>query len=73
MLRASELWAQARHQHLQGAPDPVLDGDMILCAQAQLLKPEEWTLAGAEVVVITKNIKHLTHFVTAKHWRDILP
>lgn len=71
ILLATELWAEARHKHFQGAPDPALDGDMILCAQARLLRPEGWGLAGAEVVIVTENAKHLTHFATALHWRDV--
>ena len=68
---ATEFWAEARHNHFQGAPDPALDGDMILCAQARLLEPQDWGLAEADVVIVTENVKHLTHFANAQHWRGI--
>ena len=71
MLLATEFWAQARHKHMQGAPDPALDADMILCAQAKLLDPAEWNMDGAKVVIVTKNVKHLENFAAALHWQDL--
>ena len=70
MLLATEFWAEARHKHIQGTPDPALDADMILCAQAKLIDPSEWNADGANVVIVTRNVKHLEHFATALHWRD---
>ena len=70
---ASELWAEARHNYQQGAPDAALDADMILCAQARLLVPKSWNADGASVVIVTRNVRHLEHFADARHWRDIQP
>jgi predicted nucleic acid-binding protein len=68
---ASDLWAQARHQTIQGAPDAALDGDMILCAQTLLLNPAEWNADGAQAMIATRNVAHLSSFAPAKHWRDL--
>ena len=71
MLLATKFWAEARHSHIQGAPDPALDADMILCAQAKLVDPSAWNADGASVVVVTRNVKHLENFAIALHWRDV--
>jgi predicted nucleic acid-binding protein len=61
MLKAAELWADARKRgHLTADPKE-LDCDVILAAQAQQ--------AGA--VIATENIGHLSFFVEAKSWREI--
>lgn len=70
MRLAGEFWAQARHARFQGAPDAALDADMILCAQAQLINPNDWDMAGGTVVIATGNLKHLESFAAARHWRD---
>lgn len=69
MRLAGELWAEARHRHQRGAPDPALDADMILCAQARLINPNDWDMAGGKVVIATGNLKHLENFAVARHWR----
>jgi predicted nucleic acid-binding protein len=61
MLRAAELWADARSRGLPTAPDHSLDGDVILAAQ---------TLEVGGMVV-TNNPKHLSRFVTAQLWQDL--
>lgn len=61
MLRAAELWAQARKRGKPTADPKELDGDVILAAQAQEV--------GA--IVATENIGHLSQFVTAKSWKEI--
>jgi len=61
MLKAAELWAQARQTGKPTADDKSLDCDVILSAQA--------IEAGA--IVVTDNIGHLSRFVEAKHWRDV--
>lgn len=61
MLRAAELWAEARRRHRPTADDKALDADVILAAQAQQV--------GA--VIATENIGHLSLFVEAKRWREI--
>jgi predicted nucleic acid-binding protein len=63
MLTAAELWASARKQGKPTADPNALDGDVILAAQALQV--------GA--VVATENVGHLSLFVEAKHWREIIP
>ncbi len=72
IVTATEFWAEARHKRLQGAPDLALDADMILCAQAKLLDPVQWDMEGAEVLIVTENVRHLENFAEAIHWRDIV-
>jgi predicted nucleic acid-binding protein len=61
MLRAADLWAQARRSGLPTADPKALDGDVILAAQA----------LGVDGIVATDNVGHLARFVTARTWRDI--
>jgi predicted nucleic acid-binding protein len=61
MLKAAELWAQARKSGLPTADPKALDCDVILAAQA----------LDVEGIVATENIGHLTRFVRASSWRDI--
>jgi predicted nucleic acid-binding protein len=65
MRRAAELWAQARSTGQPTAPDPALDGDVILAAQALTL--------NTAVVVATGNPAHLSRFVPAELWSNITP
>ncbi len=65
MRLAAELWAQARRSGLPTAPDPALDGDVILAAQAIALK--------IPVVVATGNPGRLIRFVPAELWTNITP
>jgi predicted nucleic acid-binding protein len=68
MLRAAELWAQARRAGLATAALEALDGDCILAAQAlQAAGP------GDVVTVATENVGHLTRFVDARPWETITP
>lgn len=60
MLRAAELWAQARNMGRPTADSKALDGDVILAAQAE----------AAEAVIATDNVGHLGLFVEARAWRD---
>ena len=62
---AAELWAQARKGGFPTAPDPALDGDVVLAAQALSL--------GVAVVVATDNVAHLSRFVPADVWQNIAP
>ncbi len=64
MRKAAELWALARQQGQPTAPDPALDADVILAAQAL-------TLAPANVVVATTNVGHLARFIPAELWQNI--
>ncbi len=63
MLKAAELWAQARNQGTPTVDAKALDCDVILAAQA----------LAENAIVATENVGHLSLFVEAKDWRDILP
>lgn len=63
MLRAADLWADARRRGRPTADPKELDGDVILAAMA--------LEAGA--IVATENVGHISRYVTAMHWADILP
>lgn len=66
MLRAAELWAEARKQGRPTADDKALDGDVILAAQALLAAAE-----GDDVMIATTNVAHLALFVNAQVWERI--
>jgi predicted nucleic acid-binding protein len=61
MLKAAELWAQARRSGTPTADPKALDCDVILAAQA----------LAVQGIVATENVGHLSRFVDAKHWREI--
>ncbi|MDI9548461.1 MAG: PIN domain-containing protein [Chloroflexota bacterium] len=61
MLKAAELWAEARRQGRPTADPQALDGDAILAAQAL-------QVGGT---VVTLNIGHLRLFVDAVRWEEI--
>lgn len=66
MRRAAQLWADARRTGHPTAPDPALDGDVILAAQVTT------SFAPADdAVVATDNVGDLSRFVTARRWVDI--
>ena len=65
MRMAAELWAQARSAGRPTAPDPALDADVILAAQARSLT--------TAIVVATGNPAHLSRFVPAELWASITP
>lgn len=67
MQRAAALWAEARNAGQPTAPDPALDGDAILAAQARVLEEE----LDSAVLVATTNPKHLSRLVEARDWREI--
>lgn len=67
MLLAARLWAQARNDGTPTAHRKALDGDVILCAQANWL-----TENGAkDVVVATTNVKHISLFTDASLWDQV--
>lgn len=65
---AADLWAAARQQGRLTADTTALDVDVILAAQVLSLG-----LPRDEVIIATANAKHLSQFVTAKHWTEIAP
>jgi predicted nucleic acid-binding protein len=66
MLKAAELWAQARNQGYPTASPEALDGDVILAAQAVILRSQ-----GYDTMIATTNVGHLSRFTIAKTWQEI--
>jgi aspartate/glutamate racemase len=66
MRLATELWAETRRAGRITAPEPALDGDVILAAQALSL-----VRSGVDVIVATTNTRHLSWFVDAREWVDV--
>jgi predicted nucleic acid-binding protein len=64
---AAELWAKCRRAGQPTAHGKALDIGVIIAAQ--ILSSE---IEASEAVIATTNPKHLSQFITAKHWRDIL-
>jgi predicted nucleic acid-binding protein len=67
LLRAAQLWAEARRRGRPIAEATGLDADVILAAQAQLLAEE----LREPVVVVTMNARHLAQFMDARRWQEI--
>ena len=65
MRRAATFWAEARQEGRPTAPDPAFDPDVILAAQAA-------TLARTDVIVATTNPQHLSRYVAAQLWTDVV-
>jgi len=63
MHLAADLWAQLRSTGKATTSDHALDGDVILGAQAQL--------EGANHVVATENLKHLSLVCNAVSWKAL--
>ncbi|HYI61586.1 MAG TPA: PIN domain-containing protein [Acidimicrobiales bacterium] len=63
--QAADLWATARREGRPTAPDPALDGDVLLAAQALALG------ADGEVVIATTNPRHLRRYAPASSWEEI--
>jgi predicted nucleic acid-binding protein len=67
IVRATELWAEARRAGQPTASDQALDGDVLLAATAQLYS----TAQDDSVVIATGNVGHLSRFVEANLWNEI--
>jgi predicted nucleic acid-binding protein len=65
MLKAAELWAEARTQGKPTADHHALDSDVILAAQALTYAN------GREVIVATDNVSHLQRFVRSQVWHTV--
>lgn len=68
LLLAADLWAQSRRRGRPTGDPKKLDIDVILAAQALLLP-----VPLSEIVLATSNVGHLSQFVPAALWTDILP
>ncbi|MDB9315493.1 PIN domain-containing protein [Spirulina sp. CS-785/01] len=66
MLKAAELWSEARKRGKPTADNKGLDGDVILAAQAIILENIK-----NNVIVATSNPKHLSELCNAKKWQEI--
>ena len=66
MLKAAELWANARQQGKPTADNQALDGDVILASQALALKNIDY-----EVIIANSNKNHLSLFTEAEDWQNI--
>lgn len=65
--KAAELWADARRQGRATADDKALDADVIVAAQAIHFKG-----LGDKLTVATYNVGHLSRYLDARHWKDIV-
>ncbi|MBL8227924.1 MAG: hypothetical protein JNL98_05585 [Bryobacterales bacterium] len=65
---AADLWARARQDGKPTADPKALDIDVILAAQALSFGP-----APADMIVATTNSRHLSQFIAAKDWQEIVP
>lgn len=66
MLRAAELWAEARRAGLPTAGPKSLDADCIVAAQAL-----DAVGHGDVATVATDNVGHLARFLDARPWHTI--
>ena len=64
---AAQLWASARKQGRPTADEASLDIDVILCAQALELGRERY-----DPVIATTNVRHLSRFTRAAHWKELI-
>ncbi len=70
MIKAAELWANARQNHISTADDKNIDADMIITAQWMILQNE---FPGRRVLIATKNLRHMKIFAqdNALEWINI--
>ena len=65
---AAELWAKSRQEGRPTADSKALDIDVLIAAQAI-----SFGGAPSEAIIVTTNPKHLSQFIAARHWSQILP
>lgn len=70
MLRAAAFWSSARREGKPTAPDLALDADAILAGHAAALAASG---EADDVIVATTSVGHLSRFVHAQEWQNILP
>lgn len=63
---AADLWAKSRQTGRLTADPKALDIDVIIAAQALSTGTDL-----SDLVIATTNPKHLSQFVTARHWNEI--
>lgn len=68
MLRAADLWANARQHGISTGDPKKLDIDVILAAQALTL-----SVPQGDIIIATSNVSHLSRFVSADTWMNITP
>lgn len=69
---ASTLWAQARNAGTPTADSKELDCDVLIAAQA-LDYQTIHSLSPSDLILATVNVGHLSQFLTADLWQNILP
>jgi predicted nucleic acid-binding protein len=65
MRQAAVFWAEARQKGQPTASDKTIDADMILVAQV-------FVMDAQNKVIATTNVGHLSRFVAADIWKNIL-
>lgn len=70
MREAAQLWASARNEGMPTSDDTALDGDVILCAAVKIFTIR-YSLLPSDVIVATRNVKHISRFVNADLWSNI--
>ena len=68
MSLSAKLWADSRRAGFSTGDPKKLDIDVILAAQALTSGVLE-----EDIIVATSNANHISRFVTAANWMDILP
>jgi predicted nucleic acid-binding protein len=69
LLLAADYWAAVRAAGRPTADAAALDGDAILAAQATTFGRSR----NSDIVVATTNARHISRFVPAANWPEIVP
>ena len=65
---AAQIWAEAAADGRTTRDDKNIDVDIIISAHYQVLVD---TYPGQQVIVATKNLKHISRFCEAANWQEI--
>lgn len=68
MRKAADLWAAVRNLSLQTGDPKALDGDAIMAGQALTSGRDP-----AEIIIATTNVRHISRYVAADLWQNIVP